>query len=185
MSDTLILNADANPLSVVPMSVVPWTDAIRLAYQDKVTVVHEYEDWQVRSPSQTWNVPAVVMCTEYIKWNRVVKYNRTNILLRDHFTCQLCGDKPPAHMLTLDHVLPRIHGGKTNWTNIITACKPCNHNKGSNKNIVPKRMPEKPNYYQLMANRMKYPITVRHESWLNYLAWDTELVDMRPPRKPT
>jgi hypothetical protein len=86
--------------------------------------------------------------------------------------------------LTLDHVLPRIHGGKTNWTNIVTACKACNHNKGSNKNIKPKKMPEKPNYYQLMANRMKFPLTVRDESWLNYLAWDRELVEFRQPRKP-
>ena len=183
MSDTLILNADANPLSVVPMSVISWQDAIRLTYQDKVRVVHEYEDWAVRSPSTTWNVPAVVMCSEYVKWNRVVKYNRTNILLRDMFTCQLCNSKPPASQLTLDHVLPRIHGGKTNWTNIVAACKRCNHDKGANKKIVPKVMPKKPNYYELMAKRQKFPITVRHESWLPYLAWDENLVELRPPRK--
>lgn len=184
MSDTLILNSDGNPLSVVPMSVVPWQDAIRLTYQDKVRVMHEYDDWEVRSPSTTWKVPSVVMTSEYVKWNRVVKYNRTNILLRDMFTCQFCGDKPPAHQLTLDHVLPRIHGGKTNWTNIVTACKTCNHNKGSNKKIVPKHMPTKPNYYQLMAHRQKFPITVRDENWLIYLDWPAENVRFEPPRKP-
>ena len=183
MSDTLILNADGNPLSVVPLSVVSWQTAIRLAYQDKVRVVTSYEDWEVRSPSQTWNVPSIVMCTEFVKWNRVVKYNRTNILLRDMFTCQLCGDKPPVGQLTLDHVLPRIHGGKTNWTNIITACKTCNHNKGSNKKIVPKVMPQKPNYYELCAKRMRFPITVRDEQWLTFLAWPEHLVEFKPPRK--
>lgn len=183
MSDTLILNADGNPLSIVPLSVVSWQDAIRLAYQDKVRVMHDYADWEVRSPSQTWKVPSVVITSEFIKWNRVVKYNRTNILLRDLFTCQLCGDKPPAHLLTLDHVLPRIHGGKTNWTNIITACKDCNHRKGANPKIRPKVMPQKPNYYQLMANRMRYPLTVRDENWLTYLNWPKDKIELRGPRK--
>ena len=183
MSDTLILNADGNPLSVVPLSVISWQTAIRLAYQEKVRVVQEYEDWEVSSPSVTWKVPSIVMCSDYVKWSREVKYNRTNVLLRDMFTCQLCGDKPPVSQLTLDHVLPRIHGGKTNWTNIITACKPCNHAKGSNKNIKPKVMPQKPNYYELCAKRMKFPITIRDENWLTFLAWPENLVEFRPPRK--
>jgi len=183
MSDTLILNADGNPLSVVPLSAVTWQTAIRLAYQDKVRVVNEYEDWEVHSPSCTWKVPSVVMCTDYIKWSRQVKYNRTNILLRDLFTCQLCGAKPPASQLTMDHVVPRVHGGKTNWTNIVTACKTCNHNKGSNRKIKPKRLPTKPNYYELMSKRQRFPITIRDESWLVFLDWDSKLVEMRPPRK--
>ena len=183
MSDTLILNADGNPLSVVPLSVVTWQTAIRLAYQDKVRVVNEYEDWEVHSPSCTWKVPSIVMCADYVKWYRQVKYNRSNILLRDLFTCQLCGARPPISQFTLDHVVPRAHGGKTNWTNIVTACKKCNHAKGSNKKIRPKVMPTKPNYYELMAKRQKFPITVRDESWLTFLDWDPKLVEMKPPRK--
>jgi len=183
MSDTLILNADGNPLSVVPLSVISWQTAIRLAYQDKVRKVVDYDDWEVRSPSCTWKVPSIVMCTEFVKWNRVVKYNRTNILLRDMFTCQLCGDKPPASQLTLDHVLPRIHGGKTNWTNIVAACKKCNHDKGSNKKIKPRVMPTKPNYYELMAKRQKFPLTIRDEAWLTFLPWDPNLVELRAPRR--
>jgi len=183
MSDTLILNADGNPLSVVPLSAVSWMTAIRLTYQDKVRVVSSYENWEVHSPSCTWQVPSIVMCTEFVKWSRQVKYNRTNILLRDMFTCQLCGAKPPASQLTLDHVIPRVHGGKTNWTNIVAACKRCNHDKGSNKKIRPKVMPHKPNYYELMAKRMRFPVTIRDESWLQFIAWPEDLIEMRPPKK--
>ena len=186
MSDTLILNADGNPLSIVPLSAVSWMTAIRLAYQGKVRVIEEYEDWIINpGPSQTWdpwNVPSIVMCSEFVKWNRQVKYNRTNVLLRDLFTCQLCGSKPPASQLTLDHVVPRVHGGKTNWTNIIAACKKCNHSKGSNKKIKPKKMPTKPNYYELMSKRQKFPITIRDESWLTYISWPKDLVEMRAPK---
>ena len=183
MSDTLILNADGNPLSVVPLSAVSWMTAIRLAYQDKVRVIEEYDDWEVRSPSVTWKVPSIVMCTDFVKWNRQVKYNRTNILLRDLFTCQLCGAKPPASQLTLDHVVPRVHGGKTNWTNIVAACKKCNHDKGHNRKIRPKKLPTRPNYYELMAKRMKFPVTIRDEQWLTFLSWPEDKIEIRPPRK--
>lgn len=182
--DTLILNKDHNPLSIVPLSVVPWQTAIRLAYQTKVYVIAEYEHWHVRSPSTKMKVPSVVVTSEYIKWNRQVKYNRTNIYLRDQFTCQLCGDKGlPVGQLTLDHVVPRKHGGKTNWKNIVTACRKCNHKKGDDKTIIPKKMPSRPSYYELMARRMDYPITVRDESWLIYLNWPEDKINMRVPRE--
>lgn len=183
MSDVLILNKDGRPLSVVPFSAVSWQTAIRLAYQEKVNVMHEYENWIVRSPSVTMNVPAVVITTEYLKWNRQIKYNRTNVLLRDDFRCQFCGVEPGASALTLDHVVPRASGGRTNWSNITTACKPCNHKKGHNPKIVPKKMPHRPNYYELMAKRMKYPIIARDESWLPYLEWPEELIQLRKPKK--
>ncbi len=181
MSDVLILNQDAQPLSVVPFSAVPWQTAIRLTYQDKVRVVHEYEDWIVRSPSTVLKVPSVVMTTEYVKWNRMIKYSRGNILLRDNYTCQYCGIncEYKQHDLTMDHVVPRAHGGKTNWTNIVSACKTCNHKKGDNKKIVPKRMPSKPSYYELMAKRMKYPLLVKDHSWLIYLQWPEKLIQHR------
>ena len=182
MSDTLILNRDANPLSVVPLSAVTWQVAIRLAYQKKVHVIHTYDSWVVRSPSVHMFVPAVVVTSDYIKWNRQVKYNRTNIFLRDDFTCQFCGAQPHANQLTLDHVIPRAHGGKTNWTNIVTACKECNHGKGNNKKIVPKKAPVKPGYYELISKRMAYPVVVRHKSWLSFIQWPESLIQFKPPR---
>lgn len=179
MSDVLILNKDAQPLSMVPFSAIPWQTAIRLVYQGKVRVIDEYQDWSVCSPSTTLAVPSVVMTSEFIKWNRMIKYNRSNILLRDGFACQYCGNsKEAANRLTLDHVVPRTHGGKTNWTNIVTACQRCNHAKGANKKVVPKRMPVRPSYYELMAKRMNYPLVVRDESWLPYLSWPAELIQL-------
>ena len=35
-----------------------------------------------------------------------------------------------SHDLTFDHVIPRSQGGKTNWTNVVAACRPCNFKKG-------------------------------------------------------
>ena len=33
-------------------------------------------------------------------------------------------------ILTLDHLIPRSKGGKSSWTNLVTACKKCNSKKG-------------------------------------------------------
>ena len=180
MSDVLVLNADGTPLSVVPLSVVTWETAISLLVRGRVRRLHDYEDWEVRSPTTTMKVPSVVICTAYKKWNRRVKYNRANIYLRDGYRCQYCMQRHPLSNLTLDHVLPRSHGGKTNWKNVVTACGPCNFNKGNDKKIVPKITPKRPSYYELMAQRKKHPIIIRDMYWQTFLDWPEEQVDYRP-----
>jgi len=179
--DTLILNADGAPLSMLPFSCVSWQTSIRLLSLGKVKLLKEYDDWSVRSPSITMAVPSVVMTTEYIKWNRQIKYSRNNVFLRDAFTCQYCGKSPTVHSLTIDHVVPRSHGGGTSWNNVTTACKKCNSDKGNDASIVPKSNPRKPSYYELIAMRKKYPIRIRDEYWQNYIQWPEELIRLTPP----
>lgn len=178
--DTLILNKDGTPLSMLPLSVVSWQVAIRLLTLDKVRVLKDHDDWTVRSPSLELKVPSVLLTTDYIKWNRHVKYNRSNIFLRDDFKCQFCGKSPSISQLTLDHVVPKSHGGPTSWSNCSTACKDCNSRKGNDASIVPKIMPRRPSYYELVAKRRKYPVRIRDEYWKNFLGWPEELVQLTP-----
>ena len=49
MSDTLVLNADAQPVSFLPLSVVQWKEAVMYMYHDKCTVLDWYDDWIVRA----------------------------------------------------------------------------------------------------------------------------------------
>jgi len=42
MVDTLLLNADAQPVSLVPLSAIDWQSAIRYIWLDKVKILHEY-----------------------------------------------------------------------------------------------------------------------------------------------
>ena len=181
--DTLLLNSDGTPLSLMPLSAVNWHTAIRLVALEKVRVLTWHDGWEIHSPSVTMEVPSIVICTEYQKWKRGVKYSRSGILIRDNFTCQFCGAKPQMNLLTLDHVVPRSKGGKTNWTNIVTACKDCNANKGNNERIRPKYMPVKPTYYELLAKRKKYPVRIADPEWAAYLGWDENLVLLVPPKK--
>ncbi|MEM6638729.1 MAG: HNH endonuclease [Pseudomonadota bacterium] len=48
---------------------------------------------------------------------------------RDDHTCLYCGEVLPSALLTRDHVVPVSAGGEDAWENVVTACRPCNHNK--------------------------------------------------------
>ena len=97
---------------------------------------------------------------------------------RDSFTCQYCGSTE-RELLTFDHLIPRSKGGKTTWENIVTACSPCNLKKGGrlarDANMLPAREPERPSMFELNERGRAFPPNYLHESWQDYLYWDSEL----------
>lgn len=168
MSDTLLLNADFNPISILPLSVVSWQHAVKLYFLDRVDILESYPDRLIHSERLTMAVPSVCMTKEYFNFKKHVKFSRSNVFLRDLYTCAYCDETFSPSNLTLDHVIPRSAGGKTVWENSITACKPCNYKKGS-KLWKPKRMPFKPDYFSLIATWKNRPFHVPHQSWYKYL----------------
>jgi hypothetical protein len=54
---------------------------------------------------------------------------REGLYQRDRHMCAYCGETFPSPMLSLEHITPRSRGGKTSWTNLVSACKPCNNRK--------------------------------------------------------
>lgn len=170
----LILNADFRPLSVFPLSVLDWQDAIRLVFQDKLLVVAEY-DQVVRSPSREMRLPSVVACRQWIAIPSNIAFTRHNVFLRDRFQCQYCGSEFEPRDLTFDHVLPRAAGGVTEWENIVAACEDCNTRKGSGQDMRPIRVPQKPTPYQLVAAKQAHPPSHLHKSWLDFIYWQVPL----------
>lgn len=53
------------------------------------------------------------------------------LFLRDGYMCMYCGKDFPEHMLTRDHLRPLSQGGRDCWSNVVAACKSCNHAKGA------------------------------------------------------
>ena len=104
-----------------------------------------------------------------------VAFTRFNVFLRDRFRCQYCGESFPASQLTFEHVLPRSKGGVTSWTNIVAACDPCNVKKDNRTEMKPLRAPFVPTARDLVAAKRAFPPNYLHETWLDYLYWDTEL----------
>ena len=86
----LILNGNGRPLSYFPLSAVDWKTAVKLVFTRNVIVVKEYSDWIVRSPSINFKVPSIVMLRKYHKFSSKIKFSRSNVFLRDMYTCQYC-----------------------------------------------------------------------------------------------
>ena len=174
----LVLNADFRPLSYFPLSVWPWQEVVKAVCLDRVHIVSHY-DQVVRSPSFEMRLPSVVSLKSYIAMTRRPAFTRFNVFLRDRFTCQYCGDDFPTHDLTFDHVVPRSRGGWTTWENVVTACSSCNLMKGSRLPVEaamhPLHMPVQPSTQMLRDNGRSFPPNYLHQSWRDFLYWDSEL----------
>lgn len=175
MSDTLVLNADYNPLCLVPLSVIDWQTAVKAVFSDKVTVIKNHDDWVVRSQHLEFPVPSIIVTNTYINPSYTVAFNRKMVYLRDDHTCQYCGGKFDSHDLTFDHVMPRARGGETTWDNVVTACTTCNFLKGT-KLIDPLTEPRAPTYWEMAKIVRKTHIKVKDPAWNQYLHWPEELI---------
>jgi 5-methylcytosine-specific restriction endonuclease McrA len=125
--------------------------AITLLYTGHAQVVHSVEDGSVdtygfrdwcqfhppareegcvRATGLRVKLPRIVLLSAFDRFPRKdVKFTRHNVFERDAYTCQYCGRKPERAGLNLDHVVPRAHGGKTTWNNVVCSCIPCNSRK--------------------------------------------------------
>ena len=174
----LVLNADFRPLSYFPLSLWSWQDVIKAVFLDRVNIVSEY-DHVVRSPNFEIRLPSVISLKDYVQSARRPAFTRFNVFLRDSFCCQYCGTPFPTHELTFDHVIPRSRGGRTTWANVVTACSCCNLTKASftprECGMHPLTEPFQPTTFQLQENGRQFPPGFLHESWRDFLYWDSEL----------
>ena len=171
----LVLNADYRPLSYFPLSLWAWQDAVKAVFLERVDIVSEY-DQSVHSPRFEMRLPSVVALKRYVPPARRPAFTRFNVFLRDRFECVYCGD---GDELTFDHLVPRSRGGRTTWENVVTACSTCNLRKGGRllgeARMTPAVMPFVPTVTHLQKNGRGFPPGYLHDSWSDFLYWDTEL----------
>ena len=174
----LVLNADFRPLSYFPLSIWSWQDAVKAVFLDRVSVISEY-DRKIHSPTFEMRLPSVIALKEYVPAARRPAFTRFNVFLRDSFHCQYCSKTFATSDLTFDHVVPKSRGGRTSWTNVVTACSPCNLLKGNRllreSGLVLRRFPSEPTTQELQENDRYFPPGYLHESWRDFLYWDSEL----------
>lgn len=163
MNSVLVLNQDYSPLTVCSVE-----RAFMLLFLDKAELINEVKDKKLRSVSKVFSFPSVIKVNRYIHIPyKGVVMSRHNIFKRDGNKCQYCGTSKD---LTLDHLIPRSKGGKSTWTNLVTACKRCNSKKGDlpleKVGMKLTKAPEKPNYLAfLKMNNMPH-----REDWMPYLS---------------
>ena len=123
-------------------------------------------------------VPEVVTLTTYDRLPATaVAFSRRNIFKRDHYTCQYLRVQPGSEELTIDHVVPRSHGGQSTWENCVLACIRCNMRKADRTPeqaaMHLKHRPIRPHWQPAYAHRAR-----RIESWSRFVSeayWNIEL----------
>lgn len=121
-----------------------------------------WEDWAKIQPLATdekiaaanmfFAVPKTIILTRYEKLPRPkAHFSRRTLLKRDGGVCQYCGCKCNPDDWTVDHVVPRSHGGLTTWENCVVCCVECNRKKAN-------RTPRQANM-KLMKEPRKPPVS--------------------------
>jgi 5-methylcytosine-specific restriction endonuclease McrA len=152
----LALNASFEPLTMVPLK-----RALRLVIDGKAEIVEADGARPVRSERLAIPRPVVIRLTKFVHVPRRFRRQVTNTFLfaRDHYRCQFCGrsvaELKPRESLTRDHLVPLSRGGTNDWTNVVTACSPCNTRKGN-------RLPE-----EIGMHPLAHPVEPHfvHLSW--------------------
>jgi len=138
-SKCLLLNADFTPLSIIH-----WKKAVvwHMKYEDNprygIDIIDFFKNDHINGVNnKKYPIPAVARTKRFFRQtNQTLIFSRKNIFLRDNYTCQYCGNQYEAGYLTYDHVIPKSvwshsQASPTCWTNIVTACVPCNRKKGN------------------------------------------------------
>lgn len=167
MAKVLILNQDYSALTVCSAE-----KAFVLIYLQKAELVKEDPQKKLHTIDRTYPMPLVIRLHRYVSIPyKGVMLSRQNIFRRDGFSCQYCGAR---HELTIDHVLPRSRGGKSSWTNLVTACKHCNNKKGDltpeEANMPLRRKPFRPSFV-LFLRHLSGPLS---EEWIPFLGGDMQ-----------
>ncbi len=149
MKSVLVLNQDYTPLTICSVE-----RAFVLLYLNKADLLSEAREKQLRTIDRAFPFPSVIRIHRYINIPfRGVVLTRHNVFKRDKNQCQYCGTRQD---LTLDHLVPKSRGGKSTWTNLVTACKRCNAKKGNNTpeevSMKLKRPPFRPSYIMFLRS---------------------------------
>lgn len=196
MLQTLELNKVA-----VPVGIVSARKALLAVYSKRAVALANY-DTHVRSSDYVFMdlhvtksknsfismpLPSVIQFvnSEFMpkRYTTVLPFNRMNVYIRDHGRCCYCGKKVSVNGFTFDHVIPLCDGGKSAWENVVISCVKCNNQKGRmsahtfSKRLI--RQPYAPRLTKAAPSHLvsKIAAEIPHETWLDYIYWNIELID--------
>ncbi|MCJ7509224.1 MAG: HNH endonuclease [candidate division Zixibacteria bacterium] len=164
--NVLVLNQNYEPLSVCSVR-----RAVVLLFLGKAQLIERRDGDMVRSISRAIPVPSVVRLGFYIRVpQKRVLLTRKNIVKRDSHRCQYCGEAFGS--MTVDHITPKIYGGRDSWENLVCACIKCNNLKGNcsleEAGMRLLRTPKRPNHITFIQQF----IGIADNRWKRYLFLD-------------
>lgn len=181
------------------VQVATWERALTLLYLDRACVVdqeyqvHDFRDWIelsksirenpsgfVHTPTLKVAIPDVIALKFFDKVPRhEIPFTRRNIYRHYGNRCCYCAKRFASSELNLEHVVPRSRGGTTDWSNIVTACVPCNLRKGNRlpreagmRLVVPI---SRPKMSQGVVLQVRSPVRMRRcwQRFVDNVYWDS------------
>ena len=137
--DPLILRLD---ITGRPQRWIPWQHAVILDAREMIA-------WTAGERTFTFygGINRLSGCRSHITVNSIIAVrgharnagderlvpplSNRELFLRDDHLCMYCGRQYTGHLLTRDHLVPLSRGGADCWSNVVAACRGCNHAKGS------------------------------------------------------
>ena len=137
--DPLILRLD---IAGRPQRWIPWQDAVILNSREMIAWTAGERTFtfygginRVSGNRSQITVNSIIAVRGYSRAagdeRLVPPLSNRELILRDDHLCMYCGRQFPGHLLTRDHLVPLSRGGADCWSNVVAACRGCNHAKGS------------------------------------------------------
>lgn len=128
---SLLLNDDFTPVNFVSP-----TRALGLLFRGRAEVVTvdgpSLWDITYATPTKEYKAPATLRLKRKVpRISESPRFRRKALFNRDNWQCQYCGIELDDSTVTIDHIIPKTQGGPRSWKNCVTACRKCNHKKGS------------------------------------------------------
>lgn len=133
----LILGLD---VSGRPVEWLPWQDAVCLYVRDQIAWTAGNSVFAIRgginqrtkhrSELELNSIIAVRGARASMIESHTPHLTNRELFRRDRHMCLYCGHYFNTSELTRDHVVPFALGGSDTWENVVSACKPCNQEKG-------------------------------------------------------
>jgi 5-methylcytosine-specific restriction endonuclease McrA len=207
-SPTLVLNKSWHPIRVetIRRSLPKVFSGVAKLFDEETYVPYTWDEWVnlfsfdsddndaeelgydfIRSSKIKVRKPEIIILTEFNKIPRnKVRLTRRNLLIRDRFTCQYTGKRLNSRNATMDHVLPKSRGGKTEWKNLVICSLDANVKKANRTpeeaGLILKNKPKEPTwnpmYSFFVKNKPKsWDKFINTDKWNEVGYWDVELID--------
>ena len=126
VANVILLNSDYSL-----MGTISWKKAIKLLVKKKVEVL-KYSTHMIRTTGKRaieLILPSVLRLIKFVRqiFKEKVPFNKRNLQIMYGNICAYCGKK--ADPSTLEHVIPKSKGGKSDFDNVVIACLRCNNKK--------------------------------------------------------
>lgn len=154
------------------LALVPWKKAVKLMVKGKAEAVQGSGSVaDIQAASEKFSVPSILRLLVVIPWKAHMgrmRFTRKNVMIRDNNECQYCGIKVGKNA-SIDHVIPRSRGGKTDYTNCVACCKSCNNFKADRTpkeaRMVLRTKPKRPTFMALYKHYLNNP----PDEWCDYI----------------